>query len=316
MTDADVIRLLVPLEANFMTATKQGQWAVTGDTLRLLAHNKSADTLDLAISDDSLQCLLAGTQTLTGIKTFTNNVGIGRSANTRLDLYHATNNVACTLETDKTDGSAYNVFTNDTTSWSLGISSTDLLEIKNSNDLDSVGAAAIGIATTNYVCIGDRVPITQLDVYSDDSTVKLTLETDRVNGLAYQIYTNDAASWSTGIDENDNYLIKNSTILNAPLTETVNIGATSLTINNDLITWTASTKALYVTHKEVGGNGYVDASTARSNEIDITNTGMVTVSSSGYIDNDETGGIYIGPNSTIYARWDTSDDTWYYTGVY
>jgi len=67
MTDADVIRLLVPLEANFMTATKQGQWAVTGDTLRLLAHNKSADTLDLAISDDSLQCLLAGTQTLTGI---------------------------------------------------------------------------------------------------------------------------------------------------------------------------------------------------------------------------------------------------------
>jgi len=180
-------------------------------------------------------------------------------------------------------------------------------------------------------------------VYSDDSTVKLTLETDRVNGLAYQIYTNDAASWSTGIDENDNYLIKNSTILNAPLTETVNIGATSLTINNDLITWTASTKALYVTHKEVGGNGYVDASTARSNEIDITNTGMVTVSSSGasndyfaisnktdgqmimfvnlsatgsYIDNDETGGIYIGPNSTIYARWDTSDDTWYYTGVY
>jgi len=161
-------------------------------------------------------------------------IGSGRAPTTQLDVYHATNDVACTIETAKGDGAAYQVCTNDAGSWAFGQSSVDLFMIKNTYDLNAPVDAAIAIDTNNYVCLGNRIPITQLDVYNPANDVISTLETDKTNGYTCQVYTNDANSFSTGIDVNDNYVIADHYDLSANVRFTIDTNG-DLTLAEDLI---------------------------------------------------------------------------------
>lgn len=65
----DILKLFIA-EASFLAASKRRQMGFDTTTKRALLHDDSTDTLAWAVSDDSLQCLLAGIQTITGAKTF------------------------------------------------------------------------------------------------------------------------------------------------------------------------------------------------------------------------------------------------------
>jgi hypothetical protein len=68
----DVLRLFIT-EAAFLAGSKRRQMGYDKTTKRLLIHNNTDDTLASKWSDDTLQCLLATDQTLTGLKTFNGN---------------------------------------------------------------------------------------------------------------------------------------------------------------------------------------------------------------------------------------------------
>jgi len=71
----DVLRLFID-EASFLAGSKRRQMGFDTTTKRALLHDDTTDTLAWAVSDDSLQCLLAGTQTLSGAKTFTSKLTV------------------------------------------------------------------------------------------------------------------------------------------------------------------------------------------------------------------------------------------------
>ena len=68
-TEIDIRRLFIN-EASFLGGSIRRQMGFGQDTIRLLIHNDSDDTLAFGVSDDSLQLLLAGTQIATGDKTW------------------------------------------------------------------------------------------------------------------------------------------------------------------------------------------------------------------------------------------------------
>jgi hypothetical protein len=68
--DADVLRLFLD-ESGAITGSKKRQIVIGQDTLRILVHDKTTDTIKIGVSDDSKQALLAGAQTISGSKTFT-----------------------------------------------------------------------------------------------------------------------------------------------------------------------------------------------------------------------------------------------------
>lgn len=72
--EADVIALFVALEDSFLGASKKGQRGLAEDTKRYLLHDDATDTVAWGCSDDSLQCLLAGAQKITGDKEFSGEV--------------------------------------------------------------------------------------------------------------------------------------------------------------------------------------------------------------------------------------------------
>jgi hypothetical protein len=72
--DANVQRLRVPLEANVPTSTIPLQFSIAQDTNRLVATDVAGTGIDFGVSDDSLQLLLAGAQTVTGVKTIDSNM--------------------------------------------------------------------------------------------------------------------------------------------------------------------------------------------------------------------------------------------------
>jgi len=330
--DADVIGLLVPLEANFMTATKKGQRAVTGDTLRLLAHNKSADTLDFGVSDDSLQCLLAGTAPITGAKTFTQNLTIEKASGAGEVIIKGASSQTAILKLQPDAGGTASK------NWDITIDNTGALALSvDSNSMLDLTVAGLGTFNRNLTVTNKEFP---------SKTTTMTVEGESNKPVYLWLKPNagatEAHNWS--ISANGGTLSFNTTSLTVFFFDVNGVANfyrdvifySDLTVNK-----TTSTKALCLTQKETGGDGYIDAATARSNEIDISDTGMVTINPSGvnnnyfaisnkidgqmimfvnlsgtegYIDNDETGGIYLVSNNTVYARWDAADDTWYYGG--
>lgn len=68
--EKDVLKLFID-EASFLAGSKRRQMGFDTTTKRALLHDDGSDTLAWAVSDDSLQALLAGTQTFTGAKTHT-----------------------------------------------------------------------------------------------------------------------------------------------------------------------------------------------------------------------------------------------------
>lgn len=67
--NADIKRLFKTYSA-FLAGTIRSQAALITDTLQWAVHNDDSEAIAFKVSDDSLQCLLAGAQTITGIKTF------------------------------------------------------------------------------------------------------------------------------------------------------------------------------------------------------------------------------------------------------
>jgi len=232
--------------------------------------------------------LTSGDMTVAGSIQSGFKIGAGRTPITLLDIYHLTADSVGTFETNKVNGLAYNIFTNDATSWSAGVNASDEYIIVHSAGLvsnpaltidtseiitfanfpitpssapttdyqvanrkyvdDTVGnvskvgtpvndqiavwtgdgtiegTSTLQYSSAGFLGIGARTPITQLDVYNATNDVACTLETDKTNGLAYNVFTNDVNSWSSGIDAN-NFVIRNTTDLSSPLFTLTHTGA-------------------------------------------------------------------------------------------
>ena len=78
-TQADVLRLMIS-EAAFIAGSKRKQLGFDESTKRAMLHASASDVIAWQVSDDSLQCVLAGTQTLAGLKTFTLGLIVGTSS--------------------------------------------------------------------------------------------------------------------------------------------------------------------------------------------------------------------------------------------
>jgi hypothetical protein len=74
MTDTvkDVRKLFID-KASFIAGTKRQQMGFDTTLKLAMLHDDTSDVISWEVSDDSLQCLLAGTQTITGAKTFSAN---------------------------------------------------------------------------------------------------------------------------------------------------------------------------------------------------------------------------------------------------
>jgi len=109
--NANVKRLTFATEATFVAGTIRGQWAFATDTKRLLQHAYLSDVIDFGVSDDSLQMLLAGTQTVTGAKTFSAHFIAAANLEVRGQAYSPLNPLvdAATIATNCDLGNVHNV---------------------------------------------------------------------------------------------------------------------------------------------------------------------------------------------------------------
>ena len=73
--EADVLRLFIS-QAAFLAGSKRRQMGFDKTLKKALLHNDVSDTLAMSWSDDSLQCLLAGVQTITGKKTHSDDLTV------------------------------------------------------------------------------------------------------------------------------------------------------------------------------------------------------------------------------------------------
>jgi len=71
--DADVLRLFIS-KASFLAGSKRRQTGFDKTLKQMYLHNDVDDTIAMTWSDDTKQVLLAGTQTITGVKSFTGKI--------------------------------------------------------------------------------------------------------------------------------------------------------------------------------------------------------------------------------------------------
>ena len=103
-----------------------------------------------------------------------------------------------------------------------GTQAGDVIKLQSSSNATK-GKVVFGLAGASaYDEVNDRwgfgtaSPSTQMHGYHATADVVFTLETDKANGLSYQVFTNDADSVSAGINASDEYVIANSADLSNP----------------------------------------------------------------------------------------------------
>lgn len=156
----DVQRLTIPLEANFLTSTRRGQWAYCTDTKRILGHNKTADTTDFGISDDSLVAVLATSN------TFSADQSMGGNKITEVSDLTSASTMTFGIDSDNDSSSDYFSWVHNgstellrlsETGLGLGITPTTKLHVNDSDNAHLKFQSASNVSTLNLERIASAI---------------------------------------------------------------------------------------------------------------------------------------------------------------
>jgi len=188
----DVLKLFIA-EASFLAGSKRRQMGFDTTTKRALLHDDSTDTLAWAVSDDSLQCLLAGTQTLAGLKTFSSLVAI----NNELKLGTGSSGLLRSIDDlsfimDDTGANESKFY------WGISaatvLASTQLMTLDSEELAVSVFISALGGVKSSSTTVGVG--------YSSGAEAYVTQTTSRATGVTLNrmcgVITTDATSLAAG----------------------------------------------------------------------------------------------------------------------